>query len=232
MFYHISKLRHAICWSEMAKAFMLLWIEYILYFTVKYYIQHTRADAHVFICVCVYICMFMCIHLCMRYLYFYKRYWHAHVYVCVGDCICQFICRFNSSSASSLQHFTLFIVPLFCYVLWHDDVIKWKYFPRYWPFVQGIHRWPVNSPHKGQWRGALMFSLICTWINDWVNTREADDLRRKRAHYDVIVMMLYVCDRSTPDLDTEDELEHELNLNKNHVSFVKCIENVVCGYFV
>ena len=47
----------------------------------------------------------------------------------------------------------------------HDDVIKWKHFPRYWPFVRGIHRWPVNSPHKGQWRGALMFSLICAWIN-------------------------------------------------------------------
>ena len=43
----------------------------------------------------------------------------------------------------------------------HDDVIKWKHFPRYWPFVRGIHRWPVNSPHhKGQWRGVLMLSLI------------------------------------------------------------------------
>ena len=39
----------------------------------------------------------------------------------------------------------------------HDDVIKWKHFLRYWPFVWGIHRSPVNSPHKGQWRGALMF---------------------------------------------------------------------------
>ena len=38
----------------------------------------------------------------------------------------------------------------------HDDVIKWKYFPRYWPFVRRIYRSPVNSPHKGQWRGALM----------------------------------------------------------------------------
>ena len=47
----------------------------------------------------------------------------------------------------------------------HDDVIKWKLFPRYWPFVRGIHRSPVNSPHKGQRRGALMFSLICIWIN-------------------------------------------------------------------
>ena len=47
---------------------------------------------------------------------------------------------------------------------------------------------PVNSPHKGQWLGALMFSLICAWINDWVNNREAGDLRRHRGHYDVIVM--------------------------------------------
>ena len=70
----------------------------------------------------------------------------------------------------------------------HDDVIKWKHFPRYWPFVRGIHRSPVNSSHKGQWRGALMFSLICVWMNGWVNNREAGDLRRYRAHYDVIVM--------------------------------------------
>ena len=70
----------------------------------------------------------------------------------------------------------------------HDDVIKWKHFPRYWPFVRGIHRSPVNSPHKGHWRGALMFSLICVWINGWVNNREAGDLRRYRGHYDVIVM--------------------------------------------
>ena len=70
-----------------------------------------------------------------------------------------------------------------------DDVIKWKHFPRNWPFVRGIHRSPVNSPHKGQWRGALMFSLICVWINDWVNNREAGHLRRYRAHYDVIVMI-------------------------------------------
>ena len=43
----------------------------------------------------------------------------------------------------------------------HGDVIKWKQFPRYWPFVWGIHWSPAKSPHKGQWRGALMFSLIC-----------------------------------------------------------------------
>ena len=47
---------------------------------------------------------------------------------------------------------------------------------------------PVSSPHKGQWRGALMFSLICVWLNGWVNNREAGNLSRNRGHYDVIVM--------------------------------------------
>ena len=65
----------------------------------------------------------------------------------------------------------------------HDNVIKWTH------FVGGIHRSPVNSPHKGQWRGAFMFSLICARINARVNNSEAGDLRRIRTHYDVIVMV-------------------------------------------
>ena len=69
----------------------------------------------------------------------------------------------------------------------HDDVIKWKYFPRYRPFVRGIHRSPVNSPHKSQWRGALFF--ICAWRYGWVNNRKAGDLRRHRAQYHVTVMV-------------------------------------------
>ena len=83
-------------------------------------------------------------------------------------------------------------------IIWrlHDDVIKWKHFPRYWPFVRGIHRFPVNSPHKGQWRGALMFSLICVWINGWVNNHEAGGLRRYRAHYDVTVTIMVQCEKS------------------------------------
>ena len=84
--------------------------------------------------------------------------------------------------------FRIYFGPMHCC---HDDVIKWKHFPRYWPFVRGIHRSPVNSPHKGQCRGALMFSLVCAWINDWVNNREAGDLRRHRAHYDGIAMLWY-----------------------------------------
>ena len=70
----------------------------------------------------------------------------------------------------------------------HDDVIKWKHFPRNWPFVRGIRRSPVNFPHKGQWCVALMVSLICAWIKGWVSNRDAGDLRRHRAHYDVTVM--------------------------------------------
>ena len=63
-------------------------------------------------------------------------------------------------------------------------------FPRYWPIVRGIHRSPANSPHKGKWRGALTFSLICACIYGWVNNRKAGDLRRHHAHYDVTVMHL------------------------------------------
>ena len=48
---------------------------------------------------------------------------------------------------------------------------------------------PGEFPHKGQWRGALMFSFISDWINGWVNNREAGDLRRHRGHYYVNVMM-------------------------------------------
>ena len=87
---------------------------------------------------------------------------------------------YGSKVAEGLSAFNVGLV--------HDDVIKWKLFLCYWPFVWGIHWSPVNSPHKSQWGGALMFSLICAWINSWVNNREAGDLRCHCAHYDVIVM--------------------------------------------
>ena len=71
---------------------------------------------------------------------------------------------------------------------------NWKYWikyikpiwcPQHRPFVRGFHRW-----HKGLWRGALMLSLVCAWLNGWVNNRDAGDLRCHRAHYDVIVMFV------------------------------------------
>ena len=88
---------------------------------------------------------------------------------------------------SSLENWGINI-SLFYLHLEYDDVIKWNHFLRYCPFVQGIRRWPVNSPHKGQWRGAFMFSLICAWTNGWANNWDAGDFRRRRAHYDVTVM--------------------------------------------
>ena len=79
----------------------------------------------------------------------------------------------------------------------HDDVIKWEHFPRHWPSVRGIHQSPENSPHKGQWRGALVFSLIYALINGWVNNRGAADFRRHRGRYNVTVMYrhlwLFLC---------------------------------------
>ena len=74
---------------------------------------------------------------------------------------------------------------------YHDDVIQWKHFLRYWPFVRGIHRSPVDSPHKDQWRGALMFPLICTWTNAWKSYWDVGDLRRHRTHYDVTVVIIF-----------------------------------------
>ena len=65
---------------------------------------------------------------------------------------------------------------------------KWKHFLCYWPFVWGIQRSSVNSLHKGQWREALMCSLICAWINGWVYNDEAGDLKCHCAHYDITVM--------------------------------------------
>ena len=75
-------------------------------------------------------------------------------------------------------------IPLF-----HDDVIKWKHFRvaghLCWEFTGD--RW-IPLTLEGQWRGALTFSMMCAWTNGWVNNRDADDLTRHRAHYDVIVM--------------------------------------------
>ena len=69
---------------------------------------------------------------------------------------------------------------------WHHQM---KTFSELLAFCAGNSRSPVNSPRKGQWRGALMFSLICIWINSWVNNREAGDLRPYHFHYDVTTMM-------------------------------------------
>ena len=81
---------------------------------------------------------------------------------------------------------------------------------------------PVTSPHKGQWRGALMFSFICVWINGWVNNREAGDLRRHRGHYDVNVVS------QNPIEDTKNSSASTLSVwNKYPVSY----SNIICNQF-
>ena len=84
----------------------------------------------------------------------------------------------------ALCDFQLIIDTWYWVIAPYDDVIKWKHFPRYWPFVRGIHR----TPHKGQWRGALMFSFIWAKTIRWVNNRDAGNLRGHRAHHEVTLM--------------------------------------------
>ena len=82
---------------------------------------------------------------------------------------------------------------------YRDDGIKWNHFPRYWPFVRG------NSPVTGELlaqkpvtRSFGVFPLICAWTNGWGNNRGADNLRRHRTHYDVIVMQAeHTVDKTT-----------------------------------
>ena len=74
----------------------------------------------------------------------------------------------------------------------HNDVIKWKHFPHYWPFIEECtsHWWiPLTKVSDESF---LIFSLMCTWINNWVNSSEAGDLRHYCAHHEVIVMSLIV----------------------------------------
>ena len=72
------------------------------------------------------------------------------------------------------------------HTLRHDDVIKWRHFPRYWPFVRGIHRWiPLTKASDAELWCFLWSALQYTVV---ANNREAGDSRRHRAHYDVTVM--------------------------------------------
>ena len=81
--------------------------------------------------------------------YFCTSWWYHQI----GKCVCLFVCLcfFTQLNTGTVWNFSKTC---------HDDVIECKHFPRYCPFVRGIHRSSVNSPHKGQWRGAVMFSLI------------------------------------------------------------------------
>ena len=115
--------------------------------------------------------------------------WHKH-------------CCYRIRTNSSVKH--IFVVPYEQLIIlfichWHTVCISYRVISsRYIMMTSSngnIFRvtdplWsPVNSPHKGKWRGASMFSSICVWISGWVNNGDAGELRHHRAHYDAIVMI-------------------------------------------
>ena len=94
----------------------------------------------------------------------------------------------DSTTTSMVKHYVSdeSIMMFYLFLGLHDDVIKWKKNPRYWPFVRGIHRSPVNSPLKGQWRSfSVFFDLCLYWTSGWVNVSYS---RRHHAQYDATVM--------------------------------------------
>ena len=84
----------------------------------------------------------------------------------------------------------------------------------------GFRRSPVDSPHKGQWRRALMFSFMYAWANDLVNSGDADDLRRHVADYDIFVMHCLLT------------LSTDANHNRSFpLLFAKHVQNPACINF-
>ena len=108
------------------------------------------------------------------------------------------ICWITLRKQKICFHFMLYLDTDMAQAI-HDDVIKWRQFPRYWPFVRGIHRSPVNSLHKGQWRGALMFfylrlnkPLSKQWWGWWFETLSRPLWRRCNVTYFPWKRMVYL----------------------------------------
>ena len=136
------------------------------------------------------------LYFCVCYFYVYMDIHDKNFFVCL---------MFSSHTAFNNTPVHLFALPFshirgldtfWCniqnvdYWFWPWSFVAWwrhqmETFSALLAICVGNSPVPVNSPHKGQWRGALMFSLICTRINGWINNGEAGDLRRHRAHYDV-----------------------------------------------
>ena len=118
-----------------------------------------------------------------------QRFWMAtlcslflNVYICCWSCIIQKLFRdCEKKPYYVINHFSV-NVGVFVMLCKHNDGHQMEIFSASLAFVREIHQSPVGSPHKCQWHGALMFSLICAWTNGWANSRDASDLRRHRAH--------------------------------------------------
>ena len=114
--------------------------------------------------------------------------WHEQLFMCSLEChrgVCCSIRELNTKVTLSSAHKKIDTRVHTTFSWWRHQM---ETFSALLTICAGNSPVPVNSPHKGQWGGALMFSLICVWINDWVYNRESGGLRRHRAHYDVIVM--------------------------------------------
>ena len=92
-----------------------------------------RFSGNIYIYICVYACIYICIYIYAKdnILIWLKKVW-----------FCDF-CHYLApvvlyGMASGRIHVSVDV--LVCCLLEHDDVIKWKHFPRNWPFVRGIHR--------------------------------------------------------------------------------------------
>ena len=142
------------------------------------------------------------------------------------------------SICSDIQNVTSEIEPFGLRIIdWNLEMFASMWFSLYWSFLALSSTWwrhqmgafaallalcagnspvPVNSPHNGQWRGVLMFSLICVWINDCVNNREAGDLRRHRGHYDVNVMNFHINIKRLGCLRSCTRNKHHLQCISNH----------------
>ena len=112
----------------------------------------------------------------------YRHFHHRNKMVSQSSYAHPLLVRWNFCVESGTINHNLSIT------LWRHQM---EHFPRHWPFVRGIHRWSLDSPYKGEWRRALMFSLICAWTNGWTNNWDASDLTRHRTHYYVTVMHWY-----------------------------------------
>ena len=139
----------------------------------------------------------------MRHMNIWNSFIMHMIYVVYVEYISKYISiRFVTAKAIyfSMQSCFIFFLNLsnvYFSIVWmaYDHSTWWRFqmltFSALLAICAGnsLHRSPVNSPHKGQWRGASVFSLIWVWINGWVNSREAGNLRRYRAHYDTTVMI-------------------------------------------
>ena len=106
----------------------------------------------------------------------------------------------------------------------HNGVIKWKHFPHYWPFVQGIHQSPVNFPHKVQRHGISMFLWSALWINGWINNHEAGELGCHCPHYDVIIMARRIAGRTAYQCPTQ----YKITLSHEYQVLQPCHHGLSC----